>query len=155
MLFALAGFVLWQRKNLKYKLLGLISFFASWWIKGATVILTPLLFFKRISYERLLLTTYYLLLIVFIVIAPIREELYPWYAVWLVSVAAFLPMRRHPFLTGFTVVLTFALELRQMPYMWMGYYEGPGPMLRTLLTAVPVSLYIVFVMLRKFRISKR
>jgi len=150
MILAIVGFLMWRQRGLKSKLLGGLSFFASWWIKGATVILTPLFFFRKVSTERLLVFAYWLLALVFFIATPIREELYPWYAVWLISVAAFLPLNKHTFIVEFTMVLSFALELRQMPYMWMGYYEGPGPILRTLVTVVPVAIYLLIYGARKF-----
>lgn len=114
---------------------------ASWFIKGATLVLTPLMVVK-LSWEKILVISYWLLALVFFVVAPIREELYPWYAVWLVMPAALLPYKTHKFLWQFTVVLSFALELRNLPYMWMGYYEGPGPFLRLALTVIPTVVYL-------------
>lgn len=124
---------------LKYK--NIIALIASWFVKGATVILTPVMYL-RITWEKMLVFTYWLMAMVFFVIAPIREELYPWYAVWLIVPAALLPYKSNRFLWQFTIVLTFALELRNLPYVWMGYYEGPGPVLRLLATVVPVGAYL-------------
>ena len=142
MILAIGGLLLWQRNLKAY---GFLLLAASWFIKGATIILAPLLFLKNISRERLLLIAYCLLSFVFFVVAPIREELYPWYAVWLVMTASLLPMKKHKYLILFTIVLTFALELRNLPYMWMGYYEGPGPALRFALTVIPVVLYAGYI----------
>jgi hypothetical protein len=141
MLAAIGGLLLWQQNR---KIYGFFLLAASWLVKGATLVLTPLLFLKNISTERLLLIAYCLLSFVFFVIAPIREELYPWYAVWLIATASFLPLKNHRFIFGFTVVLSFALELRALPYMWMGYYEGPGPLLRSLLTVIPICCYVAY-----------
>lgn len=126
--------------GLRYK--NAIAFVASWFIKGATVILTPLMVL-RISWEKTLVTAYWVLAFVFFVFAPLREELYPWYAVWLVMTAALMPLKSHRFIVGFTVVLSFALELRNLPYMWSGSYAGWGPSLRLVLTVVPIVFYFV------------
>ena len=142
MFLALGALVLWQKKEYKNKIIAAALLFASWWVKGATLILGPLLLLKNISWDRLLLTAYCLLSLVFFVVAPMREELYPWYAVWLVSAAALLPFTSHRFIYWFTIVLSFALELRNIPYMWMGYYEGPGPVLRFAVTVVPVGIFL-------------
>lgn len=149
MVFALLGLALWNRGDTRSRILGGISFFFSWWIKFVTILLTPIFLFKRFSFEHILTVTYWFFAIVFFVIAPIREELYPWYAVWLVSTAAMLPMKRHQFLFEFTFVLSFALELRALPYMWMGYYEGIGPLLRLVVTVVPLGAYFLFYAVRK------
>ncbi len=144
MVLAVAGLYLFEQKKISEKIISIILLFASVLIKGATIVLLPLLFVRKFDRDRLLLTAYCLLSIVFFIAAPIREELYPWYAVWLVCIVSFLPIKKHMWLYGFTTVLTFALELRHLPYMWMGYYEGPGPVLRTILTVVPVGIYIVY-----------
>lgn len=150
MILALGGLMLWQKSKTKSKFTGLILLISSFFIKGATLVLLPLIFIRKLQFERLLLIAYCLLLIVFFIVAPLREELYPWYAVWLVSTAALLPLAKHGFITGFTIVLSIALELRHIPYMWMGYYEGPGPMLRLLLTIIPVILYLLINGMRRY-----
>lgn len=134
--------------GLRYK--NYIALFVSWFVKGATVILAPLMFL-RMSWEKILIAAYWLLAFVFFVFAPIREELYPWYAVWLIATAALLPLKSHRFIFGFTIVLSLALELRALPYMWMGYYGGPGPMFRFLLTATPVAFYLLFITIKRLR----
>ena len=144
MLLALVGFWLWTANPMRSKILGFLLIFLSWFTKGATVILSPLFFVKRIPWEKTLLIAYCLMSFVFIVVAPLREELYPWYAVWIIMIASLLPLSKYAFIYWFTIVLSFSLELRHLPYMWMGYYEGPGPMLRLLLTVVPISLFLVF-----------
>jgi hypothetical protein len=149
MILVLFALLYWQKKNVRAKWLSLLSFFASWWVKGATVVLIPLFFIKKLSWEKTLNLTYWLLFLVFVIIAPLREELYPWYAVWLVMTASLMSFKNNRFLIGLTVALSFALELRHLPYMWMGYYEGPGPILRSALTVVPVVIYLVFYFFHK------
>jgi hypothetical protein len=141
MVFAIAAFLLWEKKGIGNKIGAFVLFVASCLIKGASLVLLPLFFVNKISRDRLLLIAYCLMLFVFVVVAPLREELYPWYAVWLISIASLLDMKKHMTLIGFTIVLSFALELRQLPYMWMGYYEGIGPFLRILFTGIPLGIY--------------
>jgi len=92
---------------------------------------------------------------VFFVLAPFREELYPWYAVWLISIAAFFDIKKHPFLIGWTLCLSFALELRHLPYIYMGQYGGFGPMARTLLTVIPLGIYVVVYGIKKYHETKK
>ena len=154
MLFAVAGILLWEKRDMESKIGGMILFVASCLIKGATIVLLPLFFIKNISRDRLLLFAYCLLACVFFVVGPLREELYPWYAVWLISIAALFDLKKHAVLIGFTIVLSFALELRHIPYMYMGEYGGVGPMMRTLLTAVPLIVYGGYVGIKKLRLNK-
>jgi len=121
---------------------GYLGLIASWFVKGATL---PLVFVLK----KPLVWTYWILAAVFFIVAPIREELYPWYAVWLVTTASLLPGKTNRFIHWFTFVLTFALELRYIPYLWMGYYEGPGPILRTFLTAVHVGVFLILYLWKK------
>ena len=145
MLFAVLGLLFWEQKKVLGRIAACCLFLASFFIKGATVILVPVLFIKNITRERILIAAYGLLAIVFFIGAPLREELYPWYAVWLITIASFMDMKKYAHLLWFTVVLSFALELRNLPYMWMGYYEGLGPMLRIVFTVVPIVVYFVFI----------
>lgn len=149
MVLVMGGILLWYKKTLLKKLLAVILFISSWFTKGATLVLTPLFFIKNISSEKFFVYAYWLLALVFFIAAPLREELYPWYAVWLVCIVSFLSIKKHMWLYGFTTVVTFALELRHLPYMWMGYYEGPGPILRLLLTMIPIAIYCIVLLVKK------
>lgn len=146
MLLALGGLLLW--KNSK-RFAGFFLLLASGLIKGATLILAPLLYFTKYPFEKILVYSYWLMAVVFFVVAPVREELYPWYAVWLISIASFLSPKRYARIWEFTIVLSFALELRNLPYIYMGYYGGPGPMLRMLVTVIPVGLYVLWLFIIK------
>lgn len=150
MMFAVLGLLYFVRKEIKHKIIAGFLLLVSFLVKGVTIVLVPILFIKNISRERVLLIAYGLLAVVFFVAAPIREELYPWYAVWLITIASFLDMKKYANLIWFTIVLSFALELRHLPYIWMGYYEGPGPLFRTLFTVVPVGIYLLYVAIRYF-----
>jgi len=154
MLFTVASILLWEKRNAGSKILGVVSFIASCLVKGATLVLLPLFFIKNISRDRFLFFTYWLLACVFFIAGPLREELYPWYAVWLISIAALFDLKKHAVLIGFTIVLSFALELRHIPYMYMGEYGGIGPVSRTLFTIVPVLLYGVYVGIKKLQSNK-
>lgn len=148
---ALIGLFLWWGKNIRVRLFGLFIFIASFFIKGVTIMLIPLLFLKNVSREKKLIYGYWILLISFFVFAPLREELYPWYAVWFIAIASFMRLEKQRFIFWFTVVLSIALELRNVPYMWMGYYEGPGPMLRLVVTFVPLFIFFLVYGIRAIR----
>jgi hypothetical protein len=149
MILACAGLLLWQKKERVSRFFGIFIYILSVFIKGATIILIPLLFFRQLTKDRLMLFASCLLLFVFLVMAPIREELYSWYAIWFISIAAFLPYPKYAWFWQFSIALSLGLELRHIPYMAMGYYEGPGPVLRTLLTIGPVAVWGGWVLGRK------
>jgi len=153
MALSLSGILLWESKKLVNRISGLMLLVFSMCIKGATVVLLPLLFLRKFSRDKIFLLASFLLLILFIIAGPIREELYPWYAIWFLSSASFLSYPKYLWFWQFGIVFSLGLELRYIPYMAMGYYEGPGPMLRTVLTIIPVVVW-GFWKLKNFQISK-
>lgn len=142
MLLAILG--LWLVIKRK-RLVGWLLFITSVFVKGATLALTPLLFFHSFQKEKIWHTAYWLMFGVFVIVTPLREELYPWYAVWLLCFAALLPWeKRYRFVRGLSITLSIGLEFRHVPYIFMGYYEWPGPMLRTIVTIVPVVSFLIW-----------
>lgn len=143
----LALFMLFGRKTAK-RGIAYGSYLLSVLVKGVTIVVLPFLFF-RFRLQTLWRLLFWVLFTVFVVAAPIREELYPWYAVWFLPFAALLDNRK--FEKGFAIALSVGLELRHVPYMVMGYYEGYGPMLRIVCTILPLAVYFLFLTMRKKR----
>lgn len=121
-------------------------------VKGATIVLLPLVLFPVGDRQKLYKIAYWLMVAVFVIAAPLREELYPWYAVWFLSFAALIPMKKRSFtphhrdagfIHGFSIALCMGLSLRHLPYILTRVYEGPGPMLRMILTILPVGAYVL------------
>lgn len=110
-------------------------------IKGATIVLLPILFLRSWDTAKRYTAAYWLLFGVFVIFAPIREELYPWYAVWFLSFGALIPITKKSFLHGFSLALSIGLSFRHLPYILTREYAGVGPMLRILFTVIPVLLY--------------
>lgn len=113
-------------------------------VKGASIVLFPLLFLRNQKKEKLYIFAFWLLFAVFAVFAPIREELYPWYAIWFLSVASLVPLTKTSFLHGFSVAISMGLSLRHLPYILTREYGGYGPAFRLAFTVIPVFLYIVW-----------
>lgn len=142
MLFAVGSILLLDTSTSFRKLKAMIALLVSVLVKGATIILFPLFFFPRKTYIQYFVIAYMLMFLVFL-ITPFREELYPWYAVWFLSCAAFLPKKNYMLLHEFNIVLCFGLMLRHAPYIFMGYYEGIGPLLRISVTIFPILLFFI------------
>lgn len=131
----------------KKKIFGFTSYIFSIFIKGATIILLPVfLFFHRLDAKKRYRICYWLMMIIFL-LSPIREEMYPWYAVWFLTFAAFLPFSRQNFIHGFTIALTFGLSLRHLPYILTREYGGIGPFFRTVSTLIPPLFYFFYFVL--------
>jgi hypothetical protein len=145
MFLALSGLVIAAR----HRIAGWVLWFASVWVKGATVVLAPVMFLRDPLSPQALRLSYGLMSIVFL-LSPLREEMYPWYALWLVPIAALMG-RKERFLRGLTIALTFGLSFRHVPYIATAEYGGTGPMTRTLVTVIPVAVFLLWF---KFRTRK-
>lgn len=142
MFLAIAGLLVAAR----HRIAGWALWFLSIWVKGATVVLAPVMLLRDPLSVKSLRFAYCLLFIVFL-LSPLREEMYPWYALWLVPFAALLPKDR--FIRGFTLALTFGLSFRHVHYIATAEYAGTGPMYRTLVTIIPVVIFLLWYKLRK------
>jgi len=132
----------------KNRVVAYTSLFISVLVKGVTIVMAPFLFL-RLHVQKVWRLAFWILFAVFVVAGPIREELYPWYAVWFLPFAALLDGRK--FEKGFAIALSVGLELRHVPYMVMGYYEGYGPILRIVCTILPITLYFLYLAARNKR----
>lgn len=144
MFLATIGLIVWFQKGLSQKIVGLFFLISSVLIKGATVVLLPLIFFRYLSRDRALFLALCLLSVVFFFAAPIREELYPWYAVWIISPVAFLDLKKYKNVVIGTMILTASLEFRHIPYMMTLSYAGWGVLFRILVSYVPVVLFLCY-----------
>jgi len=155
MVLALSGLLLWGREETRYKLSGVILFLASVAVKGATIALVPLFFVPAFAgrpasaggsvwkWEKKMLVASVLMFGAFLV-SPFREEMYPWYAVWWLTCVAFAPIRKNSFIHGFAFWLSFALMLRYVPWIATREYGGVTPIVRIVVTILPVALYFLF-----------
>lgn len=143
MTLAIAGLLLWHRYDTFHKLAGIILFAASVLVKGATIVLLPLFFFPALKWERKVVLGYVLMFGVFL-LSPLREEMYPWYAIWWLAFAAFVPMKKSSFIHNFSFWMSLGLMLRYVPWIATRSYGVPIPMLRAIVTVVPAGLYVLY-----------
>ena len=139
---AYAGLILWDRRLLRYKIPGMLLFLSSVFVKGATIVLLPLFFVPHWKWEKKMRLAFWLSLAVFFV-TPIREELYSWYAVWWLTPAAFIPLRSKSIVHGLSFWLGLALMLRYIPWIATREYGGMTPVIRIILTVIPLVIYII------------
>ena len=150
MVLIVSSLLILEKVSTQRKIVAWILLIASVLVKGATIILVPL-FFIRMKKEKVFFSAYVLLFFVFL-LSPLREEMYPWYAVWLIPFAALLPRKKYAFLQEGTVVLTFALMLRYIPYIYTREYAGLNQIARTTVTIVPVAFYCLYYFLKRKKI---
>jgi|GEM_PF-766311 len=193
MALGLAGLLLWNRQDARYKVAGIILFMSSVLIKGATIVLLPLFFLPASptggpasptggpasptggpasptggpasptggpawKWEKKMRIAAFLMFGVFLV-SPLREEMYPWYAVWWLSCLAFVPIRRKSPIHALSFWLSLGLMLRYVPWIATREYGGITPVSRIIVTVVPVLVYICIrfrkKILRPFTLLKR
>lgn len=142
MFFALASFFLLQRK--KYLFASLI-FIVSVSIKYASLFLLPVLLFvfwqtirhKQIRWDKIFFFSALSMFVIFF-LSPLREEMYSWYAVWILTFAFLIPEKKS--LLYFSFALTVGLLLRYVPYMYSGTYLGQTPLIKIIVTTVPLLI---------------
>lgn len=148
--FALLSFsLLLKRKFVSAIVLILVSIF----IKYATLFLLPTfcyVFFKKIKREKIKeeRVFYYSALLMFFafLLSPIREEIYPWYAIWFLP---FISLSGNKKLIMLSLSLSFGLMLRYVPFMFYGTYFGRTPLLKELLTFAPVIIVLLLMSIKK------
>jgi len=152
MFFALFSFYLLMRK--KNILLAIIFFILSVFIKYATFILIPVFLYvfwrtirkKAVDWQKIFYFSALLMLGGFF-LSPIREEIYPWYAIWFLSFTFLIPEKK--FFLNISLAFSFSLLLRYIPYMLTGTYIGQTPILKELLSFTLPVLYSLYYVLKK------
>lgn len=144
--FLLVGLYFLKKKKIFYSLLFLLS---SILIKYITVVLIPIFLYciwqyykeKSIRWEKIYMVIGLTLLCAMLIAAPIREEIYPWYAIWFLPF--FFLSYQNRLALFFSVVFSFSLMLRYIPYMILGSYLSPTPQLKQLFTVLPVVIFFM------------
>lgn len=140
MSFCLWGFYFFFDKK---KILGTLGIVGSFGIKYATVILFPLFLLPwKLNRERIFTISYWLMFGVFLT-APLREEIYSWYVVWLISFAALVPKKK--FIIWLTIALCLGTLLRYAPFLYTESWEGITPLVKKIVTVFPlIVIFFVF-----------
>ena len=145
MFFAIASLYLFKNKKV---LFGLIFLLLSIFIKFATFFLIPVFIFlfiqnikgRQIKWDKVFLISSISMFAIFL-LSSLREEIYPWYGIWFLI---FIPFINNSFLKDFYLSLSIGLLLRYIPYMYLGTYFGPTPILKMVLMLTPVFLFLIY-----------
>lgn len=141
MFFAILSFYLISRKKIVFS--G-ISFFLSVLIKFATFFLIPVYAYvfwlklkqKEVNLEKIYLVASLLMFLVFL-LSPVREEIYPWYFIW---VLAFISLTKNIRFFIFSGIFSLFLMFRYIPFMLLGTHFGITPYLKIGITFGPLFL---------------
>lgn len=122
-------------------------------IKYATIFLLPVFVYiflekyvrkKEINFEKVFYLSIFLMMIIFF-LAPLREEIYPWYAIWFLTFVALTPKIK--FILYANIIFSFSLLLGYTPYMFRGTYQNPTLVLKTIITFTPPILFGIYTLL--------
>lgn len=145
MCFALSAVILVQKK--KYMIAFLFLLF-SILIKYSTIFLIPVFIYmvyskvkeKSFNMGKVYLMSAILMGIIFL-LSPLREEIYPWYAIWFLTFTCLLKSR---LIFAITSLLSLGLSLRYLPYMYLGSYNFPTPLLKILFMLTPIVIGLLY-----------
>lgn len=134
--------------------LGIIFLIFSILIKYATILLIPVFLYivwrliknKEINWAKVYEFSSWLMLIA-LLLSPIREEIYPWYAIWFLTFAFLIPKKK--ILLCISVAFSFGLMFRYVPFMFLGFYADPTPLIKTIVTFTPTSLIVFYFIIKR------
>lgn len=149
--FVLFSFYLLIKK--KNAVLAFAFLLISIFIKYATIFLLPVFLYilwkalrkEAVKLEKIFYFSSLLMLFAFI-LSPIREEIYPWYAIWFLPFVSIVFKKR--ILLYIAFAFSFGLLLRHLPFMLFGTHFGVTPFLKTALTFVPVFFVLIYIFFR-------
>lgn len=134
---------------------GILLFILSILIKYTTILLTPIFLYtlwkrirrREVNWNNIFYGSSLLMYIAFL-LSPIREEIYPWYAIWFISFAFLVPNKKILLYTS--IAFSFSLLLRYTPYMLTGTYAEQTPIAKEIISfSFPVIFYIYYVLKKK------
>lgn len=151
MFLVLFSFFLIMKKKI---VLAVAVFIFSIFIKYATLFLIPVFLYviwktlvkEKIYWSKIYLLSFLLMLLAFLM-APIREEIYPWYAIWFLSFVSLIPERK--FILYASLAFTFGLMLGYTPFMYSGTYIGLTPNIKTITSLIPPVLFSIYYGVKK------
>lgn len=147
---ALLSFYFLRRNN---KTRAIIFLALSIMIKFATIFLIPVFIYltikmrkkSDINWDKVYIFAALCMFVIF-ALSPLREEMYPWYAIWFIP---FVAMCKNKFLQYLVIAFSLGLLLRYIPYMATWDYFGMTPFIRIVLTILPVFLFFTYTLISR------
>lgn len=150
--FTLFSFYLLQKKRI---FLATTVFFIAILIKYVTVALIPIFLYvvfktiqkNKVSWNKIFSFSGWIMFGIFL-LSPLREEFYPWYVIWFFSFAVLVKKKSILFIVSF--ILTFTTLFRYAPVIYTGSYGGITPLIKEVVTFVPLCIVVGILVLKKF-----
>ena len=154
MFFALLSMLFLKDKKIVW---AIIFIFLSIFIKFSTIFLLPMGIYvlfqyavnKSVNWKKILYLSSFFMFFIFL-LSPIREEMYPWYAIWFLT---FLPFMQNRLIRYVYLAFSFGLLFRDIPFMLLGTYSQPTPIIRTAFTAAPIAAVFLYLFLKKITLQ--
>lgn len=151
MSFAILAIYLLRNKQV---IISIILIALSILVKYSTLFLIPVFLYaifnqfknRQLDWEKMFYWLSISMLVIFL-LSPIREEIYPWYAIWFL---VFLPFIQNRLMKYIYLSFSFGLMFRYVPFMLIGTYFGPTPLIKNLVTFIPVGAVILALIIKQF-----
>ena len=135
-------------------ILSFIFLILSVFIKGATVFLVPVyvvvLFRIRtnrsLDWQRIWYWAALSMVCIFL-FSPFREEMYPWYFIWVLTFVSLLP--KQSFFVILSIFTSLGLEFRIVPYLYTWRWDGITPVIKSIVSITPPALTALWYGFRK------
>lgn len=145
MFFTLLSFYVLKKEK---HLTSLVFLLMSILIKYATIFLFPVYAYyfllrfqnKRIDWSRIFGFAQIMMLLIFF-LSFVREEIYPWYAIWFLVFTALISKKNIFYYVS--LLLSFVLMFRYVPFMLLGTYFGPTPFIKISVTFIPLIVLLL------------
>ena len=153
MFLALASVYSLKKNKLLFSIILLVC---SILIKYATVFMIPVFLFllaqiiakKKVDWDYWYIGLFLSMLFICL-LSPLREELYPWYAIWPLTFFSLVAEKKR--FLGYIVILgSYGLMLAYIPYMYLWTYTGITPILKNVCIVMPLTLFLSYVCLQRF-----
>lgn len=115
-------------------------------VKFATALLLPVYLYvflrrkKSFQWERVIQGSIALMLIG-VIAATFRTNFQPWYLIPVLPFAAMLPNKPYVFLP--TAVITFLSLMQYLPYLYLGNWDPPVPMILGVMLSLSIALAVI------------
>lgn len=151
MCLAVFSFYLLMRKRILFAAIVLVL---SILIKYATLFLIPVFAYaaiktlrkQKIDWQYIFLLSFFSMLLA-LLLSPLREEMYPWYAIWFLTFASFVVRKQLVFYLS--IAFSFGLLLRYVPFMLIGTHFGATPFFKVVLTFSPLCFVLMYLIAKK------
>jgi hypothetical protein len=117
--------------------------------KLMTISMFPIYIFPKVKWIPIVSMSAGLILFLFIT----KREIMPWYALWFLPFAALYPQKH--WITILCTGISLGLLLRYAPFLYLGNWDDPVPMIKIWVTTIPIIVSLGIVLITKFSLRRK